>query len=65
MAGMGKMGAAAKPDLNDVKYDAFLASRSRPRRSEVIKVEPGRRLLLIINSSSMSAYHRSARSTVS
>src|SRR4029077_11025965 len=26
MAGMAKPGAAAKPDLNDVKYDAFLAN---------------------------------------
>ena len=52
------MGAAAKPDLNDVKYDAFLANDRTLADPEVIKVEPGGRVLLrIINSSSMSAYH--------
>jgi FtsP/CotA-like multicopper oxidase with cupredoxin domain len=57
MAGM-KMGAAAKPDLNDVKYDAFLANDRTLADPEVVKVEPGGRILLrIINSSSMSAYH--------
>src|SRR5215813_10958529 len=57
MTGM-KMGAAAKPDLNDVKYDAFLANERTLADPEVIKVEPGGRVLLrIINSSSMSAYH--------
>jgi len=55
---MAKMGAAAKPDLNDVKYDAFLANDRTLADPEVIKVEPGGRVLLrIINSSSMSAYH--------
>jgi FtsP/CotA-like multicopper oxidase with cupredoxin domain len=58
MAGMAKMGAAAKPDLNDVKYDAFLANDRTLADPEVIKVEPGGRVLLrIINGSSMSAYH--------
>ena len=58
MAGMAKMGAGAKPDLNDVKYDAFLANDRTLADPEVIKVEPGGRVLLrIINSSSMSAYH--------
>src|SRR5499427_6443096 len=58
MPGMGKMGAGAKPDLNDVKYDAFLANDRTLADPEVIKVEPGGRVLLrIINSSSMSAYH--------
>jgi len=58
MAGMAKPGAAAKPDLNDVKYDAFLANDRTLVDAEVIKVEPGGRVLLrIINSSSMSAYH--------
>src|SRR5262249_21823865 len=58
MTGMGKMGAAAKPDLNDVKYDAFLANDRTLADPEVIKVEPGGRVLLrIINGSSMSAYH--------
>jgi FtsP/CotA-like multicopper oxidase with cupredoxin domain len=57
MAGT-KAGAAAKPDLNDVKYDAFLANDRTLADPEVIKVEPGGRVLLrIINSSSMSAYH--------
>jgi FtsP/CotA-like multicopper oxidase with cupredoxin domain len=57
MAGM-KAGAAAKPDLNDVKYDAFLANDRTLADPEVIKVEPGGRVLLrIINSSAMSAYH--------
>jgi FtsP/CotA-like multicopper oxidase with cupredoxin domain len=58
--GMAAMatGAAAKPDLNDVKYDAFLANDRTLADPEVIKVEPGGRVLLrIINSSSMSAYH--------
>ena len=57
MAGM-KAGAAAKPDLNDVKYDAFLANDRTLADPEVIKVEPGGRVLLrLINSSAMSAYH--------
>jgi hypothetical protein len=58
MAGMPKAAAAAKPDLNDVKYDAFLANDRTLADPQVIKVEPGGRVLLrIINSSSMSAYH--------
>src|SRR5690348_14410635 len=58
MATMPKAGAAAKPDLNDVKYDAFLANDRTLADPEVVKVEPGGRVLLrIINSSSMSAYH--------
>ena len=49
---------AAKPDLNDVKYDAFLANDRTLGDPEVVKVEPGGRVLLrIINSSSMSAFH--------
>jgi FtsP/CotA-like multicopper oxidase with cupredoxin domain len=52
------MGGAAKPDLNDVKYDAFLANDRTLGDPEVVKVEPGGRVLLrVINSSSMSAYH--------
>jgi FtsP/CotA-like multicopper oxidase with cupredoxin domain len=51
-------GAAAKPDLNDVRYDAFLANDRTLDDPEVIKVEPGGHVLLrIINSSSMSAFH--------
>ena len=56
-AGMA-MGAAAKPDLNDVTYDAFLANDRTLGDPDVVKVEPGGRVLLrVINSSSMSAYH--------
>ena len=52
------MGGAAKPDLNDVKYDAFLANDRTLADPDVVKVEPGGRVLLrIINSSSMSAFH--------
>src|SRR5215813_11726863 len=56
--GMTMGGAAARPDLNDVKYDAFLANDRTLGDPEVVKVEPGGRVLLrIINSSSMSAFH--------
>src|SRR6516165_3768986 len=52
------MDAAAKPDLNDVTYDAFLANDRTLGDPEVVKVEPGGRVLLrVINSSSMSAFH--------
>ena len=59
MAGPGGGKAApAAPDLNDVKYDAFLANNRTLADPEVVKVEPGAPVLLrIINSSSMSAYH--------
>ena len=61
MSKMSKMqggGAAAAPDLNDVKYDAFLANDRTLGDPERVKVEPGGRVLLrLINSSSMSAYH--------
>ncbi len=59
MAGPGAGAAApAAPDLNDVKYDAFLANDRTLADPEVIKVEPGAQVLLrIINSSAMSAYH--------
>ena len=51
---MGQSG----PDLNDVKYDAFLANFRTLADPEIVKVEPGGRVLLrIINSSSMSAFH--------
>ncbi|WPP05832.1 multicopper oxidase family protein [Methylocella tundrae] len=53
-----KMGGDAKPDLNDVKYDAFLANRRTLADPEVTKVEAGGMALLrIINGSAMSAYH--------
>jgi len=49
---------ASKPDLNDVKYDAFLANDRTLGDPEVVKVDPGERVLLrVINSSSMSAFH--------
>src|SRR5262249_40685164 len=50
--------ASAKPDLNDVKYDAILANDRTLGDPEVVKIKPGGRVLLrIINSSSMSAFH--------
>jgi FtsP/CotA-like multicopper oxidase with cupredoxin domain len=56
--GMAMGGTAAKPDLNDVKYDAFLANDRTLGDPEVVKVEPGGRVLLrVINASSMSAFH--------
>ena len=65
MASMSSMKAGtpigasqAAPDLNDVKYDAFLANDRTLADPEIVKVEPGARVLLrIINSSAMSAYH--------
>jgi FtsP/CotA-like multicopper oxidase with cupredoxin domain len=58
MAGMAMPQGDAGPDLNDVKYDAFLANERTLADPEVIKVEPGGRVLLrMINSSSMSAFH--------
>ena len=49
---------SAAPDLNDVKYDAFLANFRTLADPEVVKVEPGGRVLLrIINSASMSNFH--------
>jgi FtsP/CotA-like multicopper oxidase with cupredoxin domain len=55
---MAMMPKSAKPDLNDVKYDAFLANDRTLADPEVIKIEPGGQVLLrVINSSSMSAYH--------
>ncbi len=53
-----RMGGSAAPDLNDVKYDAFLANDRTLADPDLITVDPGGRVLLrIINSSSMSAYH--------
>jgi FtsP/CotA-like multicopper oxidase with cupredoxin domain len=58
MPGMAKAGAAAQPDLNDVKYDAFLANDRTLADPQTVSVEPGGRVLLrLINSSSMSAFH--------
>jgi len=56
MTGMAQAAAAA--DLNDVKYDAFLANDRTLADPEIIKVEPGTVVLLrVINGSSMSNYH--------
>jgi FtsP/CotA-like multicopper oxidase with cupredoxin domain len=61
--GMGTMAPgmtmdAGKPDLNDVTYDAFLANDRTLGDPDVVKVEPGGRVLVrVINSSSMSAFH--------
>ena len=60
MAGMKAATPSGKPapDLNDVKYDAFLANDRTLADPEIVKVEPGGRVLLrIINGSSMSAFH--------
>jgi FtsP/CotA-like multicopper oxidase with cupredoxin domain len=58
MAGMPQQGETAAPDLNDVKYDAFLANYRTLADPEVIRVEPGGRVLLrIVNASSMTDFH--------
>jgi FtsP/CotA-like multicopper oxidase with cupredoxin domain len=63
MKGMGTMAPgmamnAGKPDLNDVTYDALLANDRTLGDPDIVKVEPGGRVLLrVINSSSMSAFH--------
>jgi FtsP/CotA-like multicopper oxidase with cupredoxin domain len=63
MHGMDMHGKAipatkSEPDLNDVRYDAFLANSRTLADPEVVRVEPGGRVRLrIINGSSMSAYH--------
>jgi FtsP/CotA-like multicopper oxidase with cupredoxin domain len=52
------MPTAAAPDLNDVKYDAYLANERTLGDPEVIRVENGGRLRLrIINSSAMTNFH--------
>jgi FtsP/CotA-like multicopper oxidase with cupredoxin domain len=54
----GDMTMAAKPDLNDVKYDALLANDRTFRDPQVVAIEPGGRVLLrVINSSAMSNFH--------
>jgi FtsP/CotA-like multicopper oxidase with cupredoxin domain len=60
MGAMAPGDKAAPPDLNDVKYDAFLANDRALGDPEVVSVEPGGTILLrVINGSSMSAYHLS------
>jgi FtsP/CotA-like multicopper oxidase with cupredoxin domain len=54
----GGMAMGDKPDLNDVKYDAFLANDRTFHDPEVVSIAPGGRVLLrVINSSAMSAFH--------
>lgn len=56
--GMANGGEARGPDLNDVRYDAFLANDRTLADPEIIRVAPGEPILLrVINSSCMSAYH--------
>jgi FtsP/CotA-like multicopper oxidase with cupredoxin domain len=58
MTGMAQSGASAARDLNDVKYDAFLANYRTLADPEVVKVEPGEKALLrIVNASSMTNFH--------
>ena len=58
MTGMAQSGASAARDLNDVKYDAFLANYRTLADPEVVKVKPGGKVLLrIINASSMTNFH--------
>jgi len=46
-----------KPDLNDVKYDAFLANRRTLLNPEIFRVKPGEKIRLrLINGSSASNY---------
>lgn len=48
----------AAPDLNDVKYDAYLANERTLADPEVVKVEKGGRVRLrIINASAMTNFH--------
>ncbi len=55
---MSKARGRRAPDLNDVKYDAFLANFRTLADPEIVRVEPGGRVLLrIINSSAMSNFH--------
>jgi FtsP/CotA-like multicopper oxidase with cupredoxin domain len=59
MVGMGKMAEAPgmAMDLNDVAYDAFLANDRTLADPQVVKVEPGGRVLLrVINASASSNF---------
>ncbi len=57
LTGMAELSPAV-PDLNDVKYDAFLANDRTLADPQVVSVEPGGKVLLrVINASSMSNYH--------
>ena len=57
MSGMTQAHATA-PDLNDVKYDAFLANYRTLADPDIALVEPSSPVLLrVINSSSTSNFH--------
>lgn len=57
VAGMNPM-SMAKPDLNDVDYDAFLANERTLADPQVVQIENGGRVLLrVVNSAAMSAFH--------
>jgi FtsP/CotA-like multicopper oxidase with cupredoxin domain len=50
--------AGMKMDLNDVAYDAFLANDRTLADPQVIRVDPGARILLrVINASATSGFH--------
>ncbi len=58
MPGMAMAMPQAGPDLNDVKYDAFLANDRTLADPEIVKVEPGGTVRLrVINASSMTNFH--------
>jgi FtsP/CotA-like multicopper oxidase with cupredoxin domain len=58
MPGVAQGGAGRARDLNDVKYDAFLANYRTLADPEVIRIEPaGHVLLRVINASSMTNFH--------
>ncbi|TPE63701.1 multicopper oxidase family protein [Sandaracinobacter neustonicus] len=60
MAPMQDMAAPGKaaPDLNDVKFDAFLANDRTLADPEIVKAEPGGRIRLrVINAAAMSNFH--------
>jgi FtsP/CotA-like multicopper oxidase with cupredoxin domain len=58
MPGMAMDMPAAGPDLNDVRYDAFLANDRTLADPEVVKVERGGKVRLrVINAASMTNFH--------
>jgi len=56
--GPSGMPPMARPDLNDVDYDAFLANERTLADPQAVQIENGGRVLLrIVNSAAMSAFH--------
>ncbi|MCX7351460.1 MAG: multicopper oxidase domain-containing protein [Alphaproteobacteria bacterium] len=54
----GISGPPIQPDLNDVKYDAFLANERTLMDPQVVQIKKGGRVLLrIINSAVMTNFH--------